>query len=147
MDIEIELIEKIKWMKKSSPEELFRITIYSIENYVKSLIVFGRNSNITKENINIIKEMAKILKIERKLLNYILKNINIIDLESALDIVYLLDDLNEKTYMNYDSILNNIDIACELKNDSRILKPNKGFDTLLSNPNYENMVLSLTENK
>ena len=74
-----ELRKNINEMKQGDFNQMALITYYSLGSYFKSLVAFGRKNPITKDNLQIIKEMYQIIIKERKLLNFILKNIDEID--------------------------------------------------------------------
>lgn len=146
MEEKKELYEQIKFMVDTEKEEFLRIANDSLEIYIKSVLTFGFN-NISKECLRIIKDMFNIILKEKKLLNSINENINIIDEEFAWDVIFILDDLNESTYSEYEKILDNIDIACDTKNKNRIIKPNKPIDSLITNNEYEDLVQRLIGKK
>lgn len=146
MDEKKELIDYIEFMINTEKEELLRIALESIETYIKSTLTFGFTT-INHECLTIIKDMFNIISKERKLLKHILKNINRIDINYTWDTITTLDELNERTYDSYEKILDNIEVACETRNKNRIIKPNKKIDSLITNEEYEKLVLKLTEKK
>ena len=114
-----ELLDDINYIKKSSYEEMFLITYYSLISFFKSLGTFGTRSSVTKDNLDIIKEVFKILRYERKLLNFILYNIKNIDIASAMDVVTKLDELNDKTIWHYYEVIEDIETAVSLEDEQR----------------------------
>lgn len=142
-----DLLEDIKEMKSGSAEQLYLVTTYSLSNYIKSLIAFGSKSKITKDNLNIIKEMFNILKEERKLLNYILRNIYVIDPFSALLVIGLLDETNDKTVNYYYQVMGDIEEACEMKQEFRGIRRKQDFPTLIQDTSYAKEVIALCENE
>ena len=145
MDNEIknELLDQINFMLESSPEELYRIFLYSFSTYLKSIIKFGLNSNQAKDSIKVLTDFTKILKEENNLLKIIKKNINKIDLDNCIDIIESLDLLNDNTYLSLIEILDNINISYEMNDKNRIYKSNKEIDTLITNSSYKEKVLKL----
>lgn len=145
MDNEIknELLDQINFMLESSPEELYRIFLYSFSTYLKSIIKFGLNSNQAKDSIKVLTDFTKILKEENNLLKIIKKNINKIDLENCIDIIESLDLLNDNTYLSLIEILDNINISYEMNDKNRIYKSNKEIDSLITNSSYKEKVLKL----
>ena len=145
MDNEIknELLDQINFMLESSPEELYRIFLYSFSTFLKSIIKFGLNSNQAKDSIKVLTDFTKILKEENNLLKIIKKNINKIDLENCIDIIESLDLLNDNTYLSLIEILDNINISYEMNDKNRIYKSNKEIDTLITNSSYKEKVLKL----
>ena len=142
-----ELIEQLKFMIETLPEELYRIVIDAIQLFLESTIKFGKSSNQAQECLNVIREMSNILKEERHLLKLILDNINNVDIDEAWDTVDTLDKLNEKTYLSYDDILLQVEVSIQIDNPQRALRPNKGIDSLITNDEYKQQVLSLIQKK
>ena len=145
MDNEIknELLDQINFMLESSPEELYRIFLYSFSTYLKSIIKFGLNSNQAKDSIKVLTDFTRILKEENNLLKRIKKNINKIDLDNCIDIIESLDLLNDNTYLSLIEILDNINISYEMNDKNRIYKSNKEIDSLITNSSYKEKVLKL----
>lgn len=138
-----DLEKNISEMKNGSIEEMLLIALYCLKSYFKSLIAFGKDSKVTKDNINIIREMFKILRTERTLLNYILKSINEIDINAAHEVVKMLDDLNDDTVCYYYDLINDIEDAAELGQEFRGFRPRKEFPTLLKDDKYLAEVMAL----
>ena len=143
MEQKEEILKQIKFMKKTAPEEFISIFLDAIKLYFKSIITFGSNSIEAKECIKVIMDMKRILKEERYLLNIILRNIDSIDLDETCDILESLDYLNDKTYTSYDNLLSEIEIGCDIKTSRMPLKPITINDTLITNDEYKEKVLSL----
>lgn len=140
-----ELIKDILFMKRATPDQIRKITMDGMKTYFKALAVFGPSSPITKEALVTIREMYEISKVEGKLLNFITSNLASIDISAAESVVLTLDKLNDDTYAAYDSVLGEIEIACDTKNPNRTIKPKSGINSLITNENYKTMVVSLTE--
>ena len=140
-----EILEQLNFIKETTPEELRRIIIDSITLYIKSVITLGFDSNAAQESLNIIKEMIKIVKEEKKILSLINKNIDDIDLDKTVDFIDDLELLNERTFIFYDNILTEIEIACEMKQKQRILRNRNGIDSLITNDYYKRKALELTK--
>ena len=141
------LIDELTDMKKGSYEEMWLITVYGLSSYFKSLFAFGYKSKVTKDNLNVIKEMFKILYTERKIFNYILKNLDRFYLSSTEDVINMLDELNGKTVEYYYHVIEDIEDACELKEELRGTRPRKEFPTLIQSSSYANEVVALALNK
>lgn len=140
-----ELLDDINYIKKSSYEEMFLITYYSLISFFKSLGTFGTRSSVTKDNLDIIKEVFKILRYERKLLNFILYNIKNIDIASAMDVVTKLDELNDKTIWHYYEVIEDIETAISLEDEQRGKRAKGDFPTLIKDDTYTKEVVSLVE--
>ena len=139
------LINNINFMISGIPEELRLIFFDGISAYFKALIRFGRNSDITRSALIVIRDMFKIGRYEYKLLSYILKNIDGFDIDDTEEVVDKLDQLNDRTYLAYDSIISEIEIAFEMNSSNRTVRPRE-IDSLISNDTYTTMVLSLNKN-
>ena len=139
------LISDIKEMKHGSIEQMALVTYYSLGSYFKSLLAFGRKSNVTRDNLNVIKEMYQILKKENKLLNFILKNVDKVDVDAALKVVLMLDSLNDKTVEYYYSVIEEVESACECEEERRGIRPRKDFSTITQTDSYAKEVIALVE--
>ena len=142
-----EVTSDIQSMKKGSYEQMWLITMYSLSSYFKSLFTFGCRSNVTKDNLNVIREMFNILKTEREMLNFILKNLEQFDIYATQGIVQMLDELNDKTVEYYYSVIEDIEVAVEMKEERRGKRPIKNFPTLTQYKGYANEVKALALNK
>lgn len=140
------LAEDINAMKHGSIGEMILIIKYSLISYMKSLLSFGYKSNITKDNLLVIKEMFNILRLENKMLDYILKNIKSFDFNSTIKVVMMLDELNEKTIRYYYDVIDDIEIAADMNNEFRGLRPSIFLPTLIVTPIYAIEVIALGEN-
>ncbi len=143
MDQKEEIIEQIKFMKETAPEEFFIILKDSLILYLKSVFTFGIKSKEATEAIKVIIEMKKILQEEHKLLNLILSNIDDIDLDETSNIINILDTLSDKTFISYDEVLSEINTSCEMNLNDRTLRSRNGIDSLITNDNYKKRVLEL----
>lgn len=140
------LKNNISGMKQGGFNQIFLISFYSLNSYFKSIIAFGRKHPITKDNLNIIKEVYQIFLKERKLLNFILKNIGTIDINEAANAVYMLDELNDETIMYYYEVIEDIEDACDIKDERRGKRKKSDTPTLLETNVYTNEVIALAEN-
>ncbi len=139
------LVNDIKEMKSGSIEQMALVTYYSLGSYFKSLLAFGRKSSITKDNLNVIKEMYHILKRENVLLNYILRNIDKLDIDAACNVVEMLDSLNDKTVEYYYDVIEEVEEACECQEERRGIRPRKEFSTIIQTDSYAKEVIALSE--
>lgn len=139
------LVSDIKEMKNGSVEQMALVTYYSLGNYFKALLAFGRKSHVTKDNLRVIKEMYHILRKENALLNFILRNVDTIDVEAASAVVEMLDSLNDKTVEYYYDVIEDVEDACECKEERRGIRPKKNFPTLTQSDSYAREVIALGE--
>ena len=142
-----ELASDIETMKKGSYEQMWLITMYGLSSYFKSLFTFGSRSNVTRDNLNVIKEMFGILKTEREMLNFILRNLDMFDIDATQDVVQMLDDLNDKTVEYYYGVIDDIEEAVDMKEERRGTRPVKHFPTIIQGNSYANEVKGLALNK
>ena len=138
-----DVIEQINFMNDSTPEEMKMIYADSFKLYLLSLYKFGKNSMVTKDCLNVAREFKQICRKEKEIFKYILKNINDIDVDKALDYLDMLDKLNEKTYLYYDRVLGDIEYALSVKDPNRAKRIRKEFDTLTDSDKYEEELSSL----
>ncbi len=139
------LTKDILYMKDSAASQIATMTKNGLNSHVRALKTFGPKSKVTKEALVTIREFYKISKLEGKLLNFILKNLDQMYLSAAEDSAMTLDLLNRSTIEAYQSVLTEINTACEEKDEKRVLKPEKGINSLLTNKRYTAMVMALTE--
>ncbi len=140
------LINNINNMISGIPEELRMIFFDGMSAYFKALIRFGKNSDITRSALLVIRDMFKIGRYEYRLLSYIKKNIDRFDLDDTEDVVSELDQLNDRTYSAYDRVITDIEVAYDMNDPNRTVKP-RNIDSLITNDVYTNMVLKLNNNK
>lgn len=131
-----ELIKNINEMKQGSIEQMLLIIKYGLGAYFKAKITFGSENRVTKDSINIIKEMFEILRVERKMLNYILKNINHLNIDSAENVVGMLDNINDRTIEYYYALIDDIEDAAETGQEFRGYRPRCGKSTIITDDRY-----------
>ena len=140
-----ELVKDIMFAKGIIPNRVMHVTKEGISCYSLSAKTFGRTSRISKESLLSIREMQKIGKVELRLLNFILSNIDQVNIDSAEEVSLRLDKLSERTYNDYLGVLTQIRIACDTKDEGRKTMPLDGIDSVLTNENYSRMVIGLME--
>lgn len=142
-----QLLQEIRQMKNGSYEQMFLITYYGLGSYFRSLLTFGARSDVTRDNLNVIKEMFAILRTERKMLNYILDNLDVFNIQAATASIEMLDAINDKTVEYYYSVVDEIEDACDMREERRGIRPKKDFPTLTQTSSYENEIIALAENR
>ncbi len=140
-----ELVKDIIYAKGIIPTRVMHVTKEGISCYSLSAKTFGRTSRISKESLLSIREMQKIGKVELRLFNFILSNIDQVNIDSAEEVSLRLDKLSERTYNDYLDVLTQIRIACDTKDEGRKTMPLDGIDSVLTNENYSRMVIGLME--
>lgn len=141
-----EIEERIINTKKENIEEHFLVTMYSLKAYVQSLFKFGARSDATKDALRVRKEFIRILKEENSLFRFMLKNLDIMNLEAASDLIDKLDDLNSTTVLYYYGVLDDIEEAVELDSETRAKRMPRHFETLTETNAYRKQVMALAEN-
>lgn len=140
------ILTDIREMKNGSYEQMLLITMYSLNSYFKSLVAFGKNHAVTRDNINIIKEMFGILKNERTLLNYIVKHIDEFDMAATENIVAILDEANDEAVYFYYDVIDDIEEAAEMRQEFRAIRRKQKTPTLIQSDSYAKQVIALGEN-
>lgn len=127
----------INKIDSENKEQLTYMLKLSIESFIKSLIVFGTYSDITKDTIKIYKEVRQIINEETSIHRFIKKNALQIEIRSAFEFLDELDELNEKTIRHYYKLLDDILTSCDLKNELYAKRINKDFETLIETDIYK----------
>lgn len=138
-----EIITFIKFLKKTTPEEIKFITLSCYKILLLSSFTFGISNEITKDCLNILKEYVDICNIENDILDFILDNINELDLDNTAYYLEDLDQLNEMTYLYYDGVIADYEYAIEAKNPNKGKRRNRAFNTLLDSDYYKERIYSL----
>lgn len=112
-----------------------------------SIITFGISSKATKEAIKALKEYESILKIENSIYVILYKCAECIEDEAVGVYLEELFQLGEDTFNYYASFLDDILIACDLKQEHRIIRDKKNFQTLLESNEFFNKLFELTINE
>lgn len=141
-----DLKETIYIMRKKGLSQLCFILLYSIKNYLRSQIVFGSQSIVPKDVLSIWNEYLAIKKKENKIFNYLLNKKSDIDYFSFPVDEFLsdLDELSEQTDEYFEKILEDIEVACDMKEEYRAKRMPKDFDTLIENENFMNELVEGT---
>ena len=140
-----ELVQDIMFMRNATPEQIRKITFDGLSSYFNALRAFGFKSPVPKEALKVIRDMYKVSKIEGKLLDFILINLDHLNIDSAEETVDELDQLNTTTYLNYNEVLDEIDVAAQMHKEERALHPNRKIDSLLTNNKYKTKVFGLVQ--
>lgn len=138
------LKKEIKDLHILNIEQVFLISKYILDAYIKSIITFGVNSVVTKENISLLYKYIRIYRREKNIYNYLLKHSIQIDLDECFNLIDLLDNLNSKTIDYFYSSIDDIIDACTLKEEIRIVHKKRFFSTLDETNEYEFITKCLT---
>ena len=85
------VINSILSMKKATPSQITSITKKGLASYFQSSKTFGKKSGVTREALTTIREMFRIRKVESRILDYILENIDNMDLSSVETAVMVVE--------------------------------------------------------
>lgn len=99
------VLEYIKEMRDTTPEEIKFIGMESLKMLFLSLFRFGLSNPVSKDALLVLKEFLINCKIENDIFSIIWKNIDRMDTSVAMDYLYYLDDLSEKTFLYYYDIV------------------------------------------
>ena len=139
-----QLARSIASMERANIRDVLSITKECIGRYGQVITTFGFRSPLASEVKGYAKQIRKISKIERKIFDFIINNIDSINLEEAQEIVADIYDLNEQTYHELIHRIVCIEIACNTK-DLRHLETKPAPQTLLTNNDIQMRVLCLTK--
>ena len=140
------LKEDIADINSLNRDEFLLILKYCLETYMKSLIIFGKNSSVTRDVFNVWKEYLNINFKRKKIIKFLLQNSKVIDNEEANEVLMSIEDLNEKTVLYYYRVLDDILDACDCNDAYRAKRINKDFDTLIETDNYSAQAIGLIMN-
>lgn len=114
-----------------------------LETLFRSIITFGISSVATKESIKTFLEIKKIVKTENNLYYYLYKHSKTAKNETTGAYLEELFELNEDTFNYYSAFLDDIQVACELKQDYRIIWEKKSFKTLIESNEFFTKLLEI----
>lgn len=143
---EKELIKEIGNIKKQNVEEIILMIQYCLTTYIKSLMIFGFQSTVTKDVVSIWKEFCDILIEERNIMNVLLQYKGLGDFTQIITLVDSLNRLNENTIRYYYDVLDDIEVACEMKTEWRAKRKKKPFETLMETKSYHRQACALLLN-
>ena len=132
------LKEQILETKKENREAKYLMARYALSSYAKCLVTFGPFAPITKDCLNVIREYNATLREEDYLFSQMMSTKT--DVDRIFRFYTELDDVFDKTTDYYYSVLDDIDEACETKDQSRGTRGKKGFDTLTETNDYRIML-------
>ena len=135
----------MKFMRSTSHEYMYRVFMESLSSYFKSLTTFGFKNPYTKECYKVVKEMYLIMKEEKRLLTMLDNNFDWINPKAFAKMLEILQELSVEEYMIYSDDLDEVEKACEDKNDKRLVRPYKEIDSLITNDEYKNKVYDLIQ--
>ena len=147
MEEKKEIIDFIKYLKKTTPEEIRMITLSCYKVILLSSFTFGLRNEITKDCFRIIKEYVEICNRENEIFDYIIGNLDNFYLDDTINYLEDLDLLNESTYRYYDGVIADIEYAIKIKNPNKGKRRYCNFNTLLDSDYYYDRLNTLKKGK
>ena len=138
------VLEIIKEMIDTTPEEIKFIGVWSLKMLFLSLFRFGLSNPVSKDALLVLKEFLINCKIENDIFSIIRKNIDRMDISEAMDYLYYLDDLNEITFRYYyEKVLPDMECAIQINDINRAKRAKYDFNMLIDEENPLEEVYSL----
>ena len=125
-------------------EEIWVIGRYCLLLYIRCLITFGKENKVTKDVKNIWNEFLEIIKEEKNLLEIISKSLKKLDYEEVDLFINRLDEVNEETVLYYLNTLNDIENACDMKQEWKATRNKRNFNTITETDKYRHKLSGLT---
>lgn len=138
------LVKNILLMERANTRDVLEITKEGFGRYAQAVSVFGFKSPVAKEAKGYPKQIRKISKIERKMFDFMLHNIDSINLDAAEEILADIKDLNEQTYHEFIHRIVCIEIASNTE-DLRHIEKKPAPQTILTDNKIQMRVLYLTQ--
>lgn len=138
----MELNDYIRSYKIEMFNETSLIIFYALNAYLSSLINFGLNSSVTKDCLNIIKEFTDINAYEKRIFKFLKENIDTIDLIVALEFIDQMSERKEEEIVYYYKILDDIDDACEMKDEFRAKRIKKDYKSISEDQEFTNNLMA-----
>ena len=138
------VLEYIKEMRDTTPEEIKFIGVWSLKMLFLSLFRFGLSNPVSKDALLVLKEFLINCKIENDIFSIIRKNIDRMDISEAMDYLYYLDDLSKKTFLYYyDIVFDDMETAIKMNEIYRAKRAKYNFNMLIDEENPLEEVYSL----
>ena len=143
---ELEIVKDIKDILSTFKEEKRAMFKYCLESYVHSLIIFGINSKIAKECIEIWNSFMNVLNDEINIYNFLIRNSDKINYDECCLFVDKIEELSEDTILYFYSMLDDIEDACDTKQDFRARHSKKKFLYINESDEFKNEAIGLVLN-
>lgn len=144
---EIKIIKEcIKELKGANNEQTWIMLKSFMESFIMSIVMFG-NNEITKDAYTIWENYIKIQKEETKIHKYIINHAKDIDFNKCMELFDILEETNEQTIMYYIDAFEDIQTACETKNELYAKHSKKQFQTLIETDEYKIKTVALATKK
>ena len=144
MSKEKNIKDEIKEIRQENIEQKKSISKYIKMDLIKSFITFGYNHKITKECYKLYKQIIEIIDYENYLYSIINNNREYINYPEFCDLIDNLDELNEETVTYFYQMLDDIEDACDTKQEYRAAHLKRDFKFINETDEYINEVKGLT---
>ena len=135
------IYNEISNIKDENKEELWLMFQYFINCYINSIFNIGLTSSITKESLITFKEFYQIIKTENNILSQVIIKYKKLEYDHIIKLLNDLDSLNEKTFNYYYSLFDNIEDAIFTKDEYRIKRIKKNFNTLIETTEFNERII------
>ena len=136
--------EDIKEIRQDNYEQKKVVSRYIKLDLIKSFIIFGYNHRITKECYKLYKQLNEIIDYENYLYYIINKNRIKINYSEFGEFIDNLDELNADTISYFYQMLDDIEDACDTKQEYRAQHFKRDFKFINESDDYYNETLGLT---
>lgn len=122
--------------KLANFNHIIDFSITCLKAIVQSIKAFGINSIATRESIQSFIEYRKSLIAETAIYNYLYHRLKVAKYDAVDEYLHNIFELSEDTYNYYDAYLEEILVACDLKQEHRIVREKKSFQTLIESNEF-----------
>ncbi len=133
---EEEILELISFNKKAEPEELFSIRKDCYLLVIKILLHFSFTNNLYKEPLLLLKDYINLIKQETQIYDFIIINLEQLNLDSISDLLSSIEELHLKAYNRLDRDLKDMEDALDIDDTNRI-KRSKYIDISIKYNEYQ----------
>ena len=140
-----ELTKDIQYMINSIRLNKLKFDYLGYKAFARAKLAFGFTSPMAREALVALKEVNKMSAAENRLFTFILKNLDVVDLDSAKEVELELERINDSAFTEYFEMINQIEFACKHNDASLYVSPEGDIKSVLSNGDYARMVVGLTE--
>lgn len=140
--------------KSDIKKQIFRVKLLNIEqnflffknyllSYINCKMTFKGNFVVMNDLNSALVDYTKIIREEKLLMNLLIKYSNKIDYSEADYLLTVLDEINEKTMIDFFDYFDDIEVGCELKTDYRATRKGNKVISIADTDEYRKMFVSL----
>lgn len=126
-----DLKSDIRTSKLDNLDHLLDFLVLWMQTLISSAYSFGLASKATKETLKLFGEFINILGRENDLYYYLYKHSKYADNEAVGGFIEEVFILGENTFKYYMDYLDEILVACDLRQEHRVIRDKKNFKTLI----------------